>query len=361
MNLINFLLVSIATTSLTFAQCELLDIDGDGFIGGGQLVDHLANYGTDNPESDFNLDGIVGVEDIFILMPYIGESCSVIDGWFPETNDHVLGVVLEEYYLHETGSQLIPAGSTTYRVYVHLSDPTDQLIGVYGTAGSPLNISTDSEFYFDGFSQSNPPVSSYLNPAMLPFFPELEYSTFVAIDSEFGDDNTNISTLSDGSNVDGYWMGGPSQFVINTDVGGGWFNSYPPSYVENNEEINLQLVGQFTVLNSSVINGAINVQAKTTEVEIHDHVEIATGLTFSSDDITIWGCTDSTAINYNPEADFSDGSCISPADFDGDGTITIQDLLLLIENMGCTDCPDFDLNGDGIVNVFDLLEFLQQF
>ena len=102
-------------------------------------------------------------------------------------------------------------------------------------------------------------------------------------------------------------------------------------------------------------------QARTTVNDIHDHIEIATGLTFSSDDIATWGCTDSSASNYDPEADFLDESCISLADFDGDGEMTIQDLLLLIQNMGCTDCPDFDINGDGTVTVFDLLDFLQQF
>ena len=338
----------------------MFDIDGDGFIGGGQLVSHLANYGTDNPASDFNYDGIVGVEDIFILMPYIGQQCSNIYGWLSETNDHVLGVVLEEYYVHETDIlQNIPSGSVTYRVYVQLSDPTDQLIGDYGTSDNPLNISTDTEFYFVGLAASDPPTSSYIDPVMIPFFPQLEYSTYVGVNSDLGNDDVNIGTLTDGLENDEFWMGGPSMLSLNSEMGGGWFNTYI-TYPVNDADNNLQLIGQFTVLNTTVINGTINVQARTTVNDIHDHVEIATGLTFSSDYITTWGCTDPSASNYDPEADFSDESCISLADFDGDGAMTIQDLLLLIQNMGCTDCPDFDINGDGTVTVFDLLDFRQQ-
>lgn len=361
MKLLNFILLTILSTSLSFAQCELLDLDNDGFVGANSLVQHLANYATDNLESDLNEDGVVGVEDIFTLMPYIGQPCSSIDGWLPETNDHVLGVVLEEYFVHETEIVAsIPAGSTTYRVYVELSDPTDQLIGVYGTSSNPLSISTDTEFYFLSFMQSFPCTSSDVNPLMLPVFPDAEYATFVGVNSILGNTDVNVGLLTDGTSNDEYWMGGPSQFEINSDVGGGWFN-INVIYPENNSSDNLQLIGQFTVLNTSEFSGTINVHARTTEVELHDHIEVATGLTFSSDDISTWGCTDPTAFNYDQEADFSDGSCIDLADFDGDGTVTVQDLLLLIENMGCTNCPDFDLNGDGIVNVFDLLDFLQQF
>lgn len=52
----------------------------------------------------------------------------------------------------------------------------------------------------------------------------------------------------------------------------------------------------------------------------------------------------------------------SPVDFDDNGLVNIDDLLLLLGNIGCSsDCGSFDLNNDGLVNVFDLLEFLTYF
>lgn len=103
----------------------------------------------------------------------------------------------------------------------------------------------------------------------------------------------------------------------------------------------------------------------------------------------ILGCTNSEACNYDAEADQDDGSCVLPdgcqdpeacnfdpnatcddgscyfdpcydlGDFNGDGVIDVSDLLDMLGNWGCTeDCAN-DINGDGVVNVNDLLIILQ--
>jgi hypothetical protein len=53
----------------------------------------------------------------------------------------------------------------------------------------------------------------------------------------------------------------------------------------------------------------------------------------------------------------------SPADFNGDGLINVHDLLILLGDYGCVAPPDCigDLNGDGEVNFEDILEFLSAF
>jgi hypothetical protein len=71
----------------------------------------------------------------------------------------------------------------------------------------------------------------------------------------------------------------------------------------------------------------------------------------------VYGCTQPDAFNYNVLATCDDGSCLVPDgnDLNGDGVIDVQDLLLLIEEFGClSDCL-FDLDGDGIVGVQDLI------
>lgn len=52
----------------------------------------------------------------------------------------------------------------------------------------------------------------------------------------------------------------------------------------------------------------------------------------------------------------------APGDFDGDGDLDVNDLLILIGAIGCIgeDCIG-DLNGDGIVSVLDVLDFLGLF
>jgi hypothetical protein len=47
-----------------------------------------------------------------------------------------------------------------------------------------------------------------------------------------------------------------------------------------------------------------------------------------------------------------------PGDVNGDGVVNVTDLLAIMDVWGpCTDCPA-DLNGDGLVNVVDLLEVI---
>jgi len=50
----------------------------------------------------------------------------------------------------------------------------------------------------------------------------------------------------------------------------------------------------------------------------------------------------------------------SPANFNGDCVANDTDMLLLLEAFGCLDdCGEFDLTGDGIVGVNDLLLFIE--
>jgi len=50
-----------------------------------------------------------------------------------------------------------------------------------------------------------------------------------------------------------------------------------------------------------------------------------------------------------------------PADVNGDGTLTVADLLLILSDFGCTSACGSDVNGDGSVTVADVLEFLSVF
>ena len=80
--------------------------------------------------------------------------------------------------------------------------------------------------------------------------------------------------------------------------------------------------------------------------------------------IALEGCLDPLASNYNPLANVSDESCIyidCPGDFNFDGAITVNDLLLLLSDFGCSDDCYTDLNGDDYVSVADLLSILSIF
>jgi hypothetical protein len=84
----------------------------------------------------------------------------------------------------------------------------------------------------------------------------------------------------------------------------------------------------------------------------------------SSCTFLIPGCTDPDAINYDPMASLDDGSCVldCSADLNGDSSITVADLLLVLSDFGCIEnCDSTDVNGDGLTTVADLLELLSVF
>jgi hypothetical protein len=78
------------------------------------------------------------------------------------------------------------------------------------------------------------------------------------------------------------------------------------------------------------------------------------------------GCTDAGACNYDAAAGCDDGtceftSCLCIADFNGDLSIDVQDLLIFLADFGCTSGCAADLTGDDITNSADLLVFLTFF
>ena len=50
-----------------------------------------------------------------------------------------------------------------------------------------------------------------------------------------------------------------------------------------------------------------------------------------------------------------------PADVNGDGSITVADLLLVLSEFGCTSACTADVDGDGSVTVADVLVVLSLF
>jgi hypothetical protein len=90
-------------------------------------------------------------------------------------------------------------------------------------------------------------------------------------------------------------------------------------------------------------------------------IETLEGMTFSSDNIDVLGCTDADATNFDPSATYMYGMCLYPGDYDEDGMITVSDLLALLSFFGCESCPEQDLTGDGFVTVQDILVWLGLF
>jgi len=78
------------------------------------------------------------------------------------------------------------------------------------------------------------------------------------------------------------------------------------------------------------------------------------------------GCTDAEACNYDASSTIDDGSCEftscdCPEDINGDGVISVADILELLGQFGCTSGCAVDLNDDDATNVQDILILLAAF
>ena len=78
------------------------------------------------------------------------------------------------------------------------------------------------------------------------------------------------------------------------------------------------------------------------------------------------GCTDINACNYDPLAIVDVGSCeyascLCPEDINGDGIISVADILVLLGQFGCNSDCNVDINNDGSTNVQDILLLLAAF
>ena len=100
---------------------------------------------------------------------------------------------------------------------------------------------------------------------------------------------------------------------------------------------------------------------------------VLTQITVAQTDVP--GCTIELACNYDPDATDAgtceyaadgfdcDGNPLScPEDINGNGTVEVSDVLLLLSDFGCTaDCTEADIDGDGAVSVTDVLLLLAAF
>jgi hypothetical protein len=147
---------------------------------------------------------------------------------------------------------------------------------------------------------------------------------------------------------------------FNDSIGGGWFatNGGGTSSAPNSIE-GLSLLGQFTITGGTTLAGSVNILAETITDDGHG-IEFGEEFTFSTDLISILGCTHSLALNYDPSANYNvTGSCVFAGDINGDGNITIEDLLILLSQFGCLEnCTESDLDEDGSISINDVLMLL---
>jgi len=336
------------------------DLNGDGIINcGDDLFIQLTQFGTADEQTDYNENGVSDMRDLLEMLAHKGYTSAQSCATEPEPediSDHILGVILEEFHVHETALisflDTIPAGAITYRLYLEVLESADLVTSIFGDVDAPMSISTPGTFYqTEQFGSAVPPANYQINSSIIP---TLSYDSWFSLDdapevvSSYDSSTAPIGTQGWDSFLEG------NDILIEDLVGGGVFNF---NYLAEGDTFNdnLRLLGQFTLIDSDELSGQFNVQ-----IQGNDFLSAGqASLSFNMDNLVALGCTDADASNFDPQAQYDDGSCLISGDFDGDGVVSINDILDLLTNFPCTeDCGAYDINGDGVVNVFDILLIL---
>ena len=243
----------------------------------------------------------------------------------------------------------VGALGTTYRFYVNASDATDKISAVFGNDQSPLVINTPDGIYNDAFNTSW--NASGINAALFGFFPDLEYDSYATIGLEGpaagvagAEDPSLVQDASLTPSVSGYFQAGGTGLNVNTLTGASW-------YVLNTAANALPtdgrwLIAQITTAGS--ISGTINYQI----FPLGDGAnQIQKSVDFDGEGefplfVTVCGCMDDSACNFNAEANNEDGSCEYAADnydcdgnclndADGDGVCDELEIVGCQDDMAC--------------------------
>ncbi|MBM72112.1 MAG: hypothetical protein CL847_04955, partial [Crocinitomicaceae bacterium] len=221
-----------------------------------------------------------------------------------------------QYSLTVESSVPTSALGTTYRFYVNMSDASDRMSAVFGNNESPLDISVPSGAFSSGFNASW--SAAGINPAFLPFFPDMADDTYATIGLTGPAASSGIAGAADPSVVedDGqpitpfFTTNGATQLLSNTLTGSSYYvlNTAANGLPDADMRV---LVMQITTTGS--VSGTINYQIFPLGVgadQLQISVDFDGAGTFGGgSEALACGCTDSEACNYDAAAVYDDGSC----------------------------------------------------
>ena len=331
---------------------------------------------ADIPEGDCDCNGNQGdsngngiCDDLEILGCTNSNACNF--NFFANTEDgscDFCSCLGYSYPVTIESSLAVSSGMTTYRFYVNMSHPNDQLILGWGDSNNPLHISAPSGVF-------NSPVNSSItaagiNPAFLPVFPDLADDTYVTI-GLYGPAATSgiagaqdpVVLDNDATDLGGFFLtnGANTLDVAGTNVAGWYVPEGSPNALP---DANLQ-VFLLQVTTSGSLSGTLNFQVlqggNLSGQLVTRSMSFNGPGTFVDTSGNACGCTDVEACNYNAGAEFDDNTCLYGDDLDDDGICDDVDDCIgaldacgvcngpgAIYECGCADIPagDCDCNGN---------------
>ena len=214
------------------------------------------------------------------------------------------------------------AGMNTWRVYANFSNAGSNLLSVYGTANSPIDLSSSTSWYQDPLGNA---TSNDINEALYTDFPSLQYDSWLTVGGVAPSDG-DIQTV--GLDLASFEAGGD---LTSDEVAGGSWLALPGEVSGSAPDAQGRvMIAQLTTDGTAVLD--CNIQYREPDGSTVVVTELS--LVFQN------GC---------------------PEDINGSGLVDIEDILAVLSQFGCTSSCTGDLDGDDDVDVADGLIILGAF
>ena len=221
-----------------------------------------------------------------------------------------------QYTLTVEANPAVTAGSTTYRFYVDMQDPTDRMSAVFGNDQASLIVNTPAGAFSSAFNASW--NASGINAAFLPLVPDLADDTYATIGLDGPASTSGIAGAADPSLVEDanqpitpyFLTNGATSLESTTLTGASWYvlNTAANGLPDPSGRV---FIMQITTAGS--ISGQINFQVFPLGVGANQQqvsVPFDGAGTFQGGGGDVPGCTDATACNYDASATEDDGTCL---------------------------------------------------
>jgi plastocyanin len=189
---------------------------------------------------------------------------------------------------------------TVYRVYATFDSPTDELVAIYALETAPMTVTCSTSFFQ---SAEGSALGTAINPAFFGNFPDLEFDSWFTIGSENSTGTIDLQQV--GMEVAFSAFDAGNGFTLNSFNGGSFFLIPNVSAdAEAGDDLKV-LIGQFTT--AGEVSLCLNFQWDDADANTFNDEGYC--ITFGGSTVAIPGCTDESALNYNPDATEDDGSC----------------------------------------------------
>lgn len=226
----------------------------------------------------------------------------------------VVAISIEPVYTDDGTISGYPAGHTTYRIYADVTNPGDMVLNVVGFNEAPLALNVPDGIW--NHPEPSGTIATDNNCNLFSVFPALQYDSYVTIGRTCNTDPGGLMfAVEDPAQP---WRAsfdtnpvGNGNILLNTTVGGAWNST--PNEPNGTPYVNVVAGDDYRVLiaqitTSGSICGSFNVQCRL-EGQTSGST-LYTGLAFGTGGCGEPGCTDETALNYNPNAGFNNGTCL---------------------------------------------------